>query len=81
MANLEWRNLYPDAEVEVGATVNSDHAPLILNLLGVSGIARQRKGSILKLVGLRKKVVKRLCEGARQLLNLGPLGGIVWSQN
>ena len=43
VANLEWRNYYPNAEVEVGVAVNSDHAPLFLNLLGTMGATRRRK--------------------------------------
>jgi hypothetical protein len=32
VANLEWRNFFPEAEIVVSTTTNSDHAPLFLNL-------------------------------------------------
>jgi ribonuclease HI len=43
VANPEWRNLYPDAEIQVDVTTCSDHFPLTLSLAGdISGEREKR---------------------------------------
>ena len=45
VANMEWRAIYPDALVNVGAAVSSDHTPLALSLKKIPRRKKKEKMS------------------------------------
>jgi ribonuclease HI len=42
VCNIAWRTMFPDSQINVGAAISSDHAPLVLRLLGSQGQAKKR---------------------------------------
>lgn len=63
MANSGWRDIFPNVEVVVEAMPSSDHAALVLQLLGRR--LKQSKGSfffffVLKPIGLLTRGIKKL---------------------